>query len=284
MPQHTSFEQYASGKFFFSVVLSATSQSIFQFVNTDSMNEISSPQLSSLDSLETDSNSIHNLGLRRIAGDISIAKHFSQIRNLNLHIRDPYYYGLMISSCDFMLLASQTLTTLGLLVGDALRRDPMELFKLANATSFDLGQFPALRHIKIQLQSWYGQNLALLRFLTQLLSFSHSASSSGIEILEIELTWYGVRHGDRIVLLLSEVEWSALDQLLTSQVYDSLNKVVLHLCVAIEDWTWESSSDRRRISEFERNLNLPYVSDLFPMFRASTNTRRTIEIHFQVTY
>jgi hypothetical protein len=243
--------------------------------NVDSMKEISSPQLSYPDSLEINPGCMYSFRSSPFSKDMPNAIFFSRLTKLQ--IRDLPYTTR--SGWEFMSLLSQTLTTLQLLMCDA--HEPQT--RMLDEVSFYLGRFPALRYFKIQLQSWYDNNSAYLRFLTRLLSISPSASSSGIEVLEIELTWHGVRHGDRMIILLSDVEWSALDQLLTSYVYGSLSKVVLHLCVAIKDWTWESNSDRERISEFERDFNLPYVNDLFPKFRASTNTRRTLEIHFQVT-
>lgn len=54
----------------------ATAHSIFQFEEVNSKDEISSPQLLYLDSLEiqVDESSMHIFGLR-ISDDISIAKH-----------------------------------------------------------------------------------------------------------------------------------------------------------------------------------------------------------------
>jgi hypothetical protein len=42
-------------------------------------------------------------------------------------------------------------------------------------------------------------------------------------------------------------------------------------------------NDEEDLLEFERNLTLPYIKALFPMFEFFTNTQRTPEIHFEVT-
>ena len=72
-----------------------------------------------------------------------------------------------------------------------------------------------------------------------------------------------------------------MDQLLTSQMFGSLSKVVLHLRLEMEDRiSKERDQDLDHILELERNLSLPYVNDLFPQFTALTE--RTLEKHIEV--
>jgi hypothetical protein len=152
-----------------------------------------------------------------------------------------------------------------------------ELEQVMNNDLFDLGQFPALRHLKIQRRSSYQDHLDLLHFLTRLLSIS----STGIEVLEIEITWDRVRRGDGKDLFSSDAGWSTLDQLLTSQMFTSLRKIVLHLDLWMILPT-DCPQSLQPILESERNLTLPYVNDLFPLFKASTDPRRTLGSHLAV--
>jgi len=140
-------------------------------------------------------------------------------------------------------------------------------------TPIDLGRFPALRRFKID--SFWG-GLAQLDFLCRLFDFP--SSPSGIETLEIEV-WFDVDDDRRGEELFSEDEWSELDEILTSEKFISLSKIVLCL-VALE----VNPRDRSHVLEFaiDRNLTLPYANALFPEFRASTNTR-TLEILFRVS-
>jgi hypothetical protein len=145
----------------------------------------------------------------------------------------------------------------------------------------DLGRLLALRHVKIQANA----NENLLEFLTQLLS--PSTSSSGIETLEIDITYDDVDVGCGKDLFLDDAEWrdaewydvwSPLDKLFTSEKFVSLRKVVLSLNLEMEE---------KENLESERSLTLPYVNALFPMFRAladtqQADTRRTLEIHLKV--
>ena len=138
----------------------------------------------------------------------------------------------------------------------------------------DLGRLPALRHFKFREPK---HNVTLLNFLNQLLSTS--TSSSGIETLEIDITYDDVDVGCGKDLFLSDAGWSRLDNLFTSEKFVSLQKVVLSLNLEI---------DEKEKLESERNLTLPYVNALFPMFRAladtqQADTRRTPEIHLKVT-
>jgi hypothetical protein len=134
---------------------------------------------------------------------------------------------------------------------------------LEEGIPLDLGRLPVLRHFKFREQSSPENNVTVLHFLTQLLSTS--TSSSGIETLEVDIH---VRCGKD--LFLSDAGWSRLDNLVTSEKFVSLRKVVLSLALEIEE---------KENLEFERNLTLPYVNALFPMFRA---TQRTLEIDLKV--
>ena len=88
----------------------------------------------------------------------------------------------------------------------------------------------------------------------------------GIEVLEIGVTWYGARERDE----LSDPEWTTLDQLLTSQTFGSLRKVVLDLSVRPR---YRYDPREQKISEFERNL-------ILPLFRALPDRR--LESRFKV--
>ena len=231
--------------------------------------------------------------------------HFSRIKNIQLkhlfHDFNTLSYGW-----DIMLLASETITTLDLPMAEVggevegrfhlshvqLRRIhdnnvAPENVLLTSIGIFNLGLFPALRHFKIQWRSSSWDNLSRLPFLTQLLS-----SSIGLKTLEIELTWHHVLGGHGKDLFLSDARWSALDQLLTSQTFVSLSKFILRLRLEMELSSarlfWGSQIDyhhdleERQILELERNLTLPHVNDLFPLFRALTDTRRILETHLEV--
>ena len=64
---------------------------------------------------------------------------------------------------------------------------------LEEGIPLDLGRLPALRHFKFRQQSLPGNNATQLDFLNQL--FSTSTSSSGIETLEIDITYTAVHVG-----------------------------------------------------------------------------------------
>jgi len=128
----------------------------------------------------------------------------------------------------------------------------------------------------VQIIAW--NNVTLLDFLNQLLSTS--TSSSGIETLEIDIAYYCVHVGCGKDLFLSDAGWSRLDNLVTSAKFVSLRKVVLTLGLGTEE-------EEKENLESERNLTLPYVNALFPMFRAladtqQADTKRTLEIHLEV--
>lgn len=145
---------------------------------------------------------------------------------------------------------------------------------------FDLSRLPALRHLKVQ---WRTDNDSLthIDFLTQW--FSTSSSFTGVETLEIGFIWQNMSTGDGKDLFSSDTKWSALDQLLSSEMFDSLSKVVLRLRLEIQiDSSWERDLSEldQHILESERHLTLPYINDLFPIFRALTDPQRTLETHF----
>ena len=148
---------------------------------------------------------------------------------------------------------------------------------MLDTVPFDLGRLPALRHFKIQLRSSCDDNQDLLRFLTRLFSIS---SSSGIETLEIQITWHEVADGHGKDLFSSDAGWSALDEVFTSKMFGSLNNVILSLRLQMEmDISSECDSWDQQIWELERNLTLPFVNDLLPSFRTSTDTQRTLETY-----
>ena len=135
---------------------------------------------------------------------------------------------------------------------------------------FDLGQFPALRHFKIEQR---GRCSNFIRVLTCLLSIP--SSPSGIEVLETRIAWDDVKVGHGKDLFSPDPGWSTLDGLFTSQTFVSLRQVVLFLDLHM------AAGQPPHILELKRNLILPHVNDLFPLFRASS-TQRTLEIHLKV--
>ena len=168
---------------------------------------------------------------------------------------------------------------------------------LEDGIPLDLGRLPALRHFKFRVLMDPGDDedeedededededecahLLLLDFLNQLLSTS--TPSSGIETLEIDITYDSVEA--RVGCgkdMLSDAGWSRLDSLFTSEKFVSLRKVVLSLDLSI--------AQKEMNLESERNLTLPYVNALFPMFRSladthPVDTQRTLEIHYKHNY
>ena len=125
-----------------------------------------------------------------------------------------------------------------------------------------------------------GGNLAL-RSITRWLSLS--SSSIGIEVLEIGITWHRTEVEPGRNLFLSDALWSTLDQLLTSQMFVSLRKIILSL-----EFSRRRSRRRRNeslqqhIMELERNQTLLCVNELFPLFRA--DTQHTLEPHLKFTW
>lgn len=114
----------------------------------------------------------------------------------------------------------------------------------------------------------------MLSFLNQLLSIS--SSTSGIETLEIKITWSDAKNEQVLKDLFSSgAEWSTFDEVLTSEKFVSLRKVVLDLRLKMDD-------DHRNLEY--RDLTLSYVNVLFPMFRALTSGRgqRTLETHIKI--
>jgi hypothetical protein len=163
---------------------------------------------------------------------------------------------------------------------DVLTDDKILLVKLTDLSPsfddfpFDLGRFPALRHFNIQLPISFKDNLPMLSFLNQLLSIS--SYTSRIETLEIKITWSDAKN-ERVLkdLFSSGAEWSTLDEVLTSEKFVSLRKVVLDLRLEMDD-------DHRNLEYGD--LTLSYVNVLFPMFRALTSGRgqRTLETHITI--
>jgi hypothetical protein len=88
-------------------VFSVIANLIFQFDNMNPMDETSSTHPFYLDSLQIDEFSLHSLGA---ISHQSFAKHFSQIKNLQL--KNIVHEALF--EWDIMLLSSQSLTTLDL--------------------------------------------------------------------------------------------------------------------------------------------------------------------------
>ena len=142
------------------------------------------------------------------------------------------------------------------------------LAELVPSFRYDLGRLPALRHVKIQLSIDFAENIRMLSLLTQLLSISSSTSS--IETLEIESAWYDIDIDDLDDLFSSGAGWSTLDQILSSDKFVSLTKVVLRLEMLIAD----------RSLEF-RNLFLSFINVLFPMFKT---LQRTLETSVEILY
>ena len=136
---------------------------------------------------------------------------------------------------------------------------------------FDLGRLPALRLLKIQLPIWPVHNFPMLSFLNSVLSIS--SSPSGIETLDLEIIWRGLHTEDDIADLFAsggEGAWDTLDEVLTSETFASLRKVVLDLSLEVYDCHHNSGYD---------DLALSYVNDLFPMLRRGD---RTLETHVKI--
>jgi hypothetical protein len=114
----------------------------------------------------------------------------------------------------------------------------------------DLGQFPALRHYKIQLQTLFKGNIHILSSLRQLL-----CDTSGIETLEINIRWDNVGHGN--VLFLSDAGWSSLDEALSGGNFASLRNVIIRL--RIDGY----GDDRNKLEH--KNFILSYVNVLLSL-------------------
>ena len=145
---------------------------------------------------------------------------------------------------------------------------------------FDLGRLPALRHLTVRRLS-YVYNPALLYSVTRL--FSLLSSFNGIEVLEIGITWRSVEVEHRKDLILSVAGWPTLDQLLTSQKFVSLRKIILRLDIEFSRGRSRRrrNASRQHILELKRNLAF-HVNDLFPLFRA--DTQRTLESQITCRY
>jgi hypothetical protein len=150
---------------------------------------------------------------------------------------------------------------------------------LPDFSHVDLGRFPALRHFKFQQRiSTSVTNLATS--LSQL--FFISTPTSGIETIELEITWMYAYPGFGEIFFSSVAGWSELDELLSSKWFGSLKKFFLRLDLEMMKMksSWVTYNDQERATlECERNSILPYVNALFPRLRASTNS---LEIHFTV--
>ena len=101
---------------------------------------------------------------------------------------------------------------------------------------------------------------------------SISSSPSGIETLELEIIWRGLDSEDEIADLFAcgEGPWNTLDEVLTSETFASLRKVVLDLSLKVHDCCLNSEYD---------NLAISYVNDLFPMLRRGDRTLETY-VHY----
>ena len=253
-----------------------------------------------MNSLDIDIDSLLTLCAAIKSEHIDYFSRIKTIRLENLFCGNEIAFGY---GWDILLRASQTLTTLDIPIGEVecrspyiaawcihdINTDPEDAdpgntdSEMLDTFPFDLGRLPALRHFKIQMRSSCDDNQDLLCFLTR--SFSISSSSSGIETLEIGITWYNVRNGHGKDLFSFDAGWSALDELFTSKMYGSLSKVILRLRLQMGvDWIWlgtQFGGWDQQIWEPERNLTLPYVNNLLPLFRALTDAQRTLETHFE---
>jgi hypothetical protein len=151
---------------------------------------------------------------------------------------------------------------------------------LSDFSHFDLGRLPALRHFKLQQR--FSTSVANRVILSQLLSIF--SSTSGIETLELDITWTYADPGFGEILSSSVAGWSELDELLSSKRFGSLKKFVLRLDLEMMktrgSWVSLTYNDQERATlECERNSTLPYVNALFPRLRASTNS---LEIHLTI--
>lgn len=135
---------------------------------------------------------------------------------------------------------------------------------------YDLSQLPALQHFGIQIPISFKDNKLMLRFLNQL--FSISSSISGIETLEIRITWSLVDGGHGKDMLSPDAGWSTLDETLTSVKFVSLSQVVFALNLMLGGAAGE---DYDRKLELEKNSTLPCVDALFPKFKTSQRTLET---------
>ena len=223
------------------------------------MDETSTLQPFYLDSFEVDKLSLTSLGFG-ISHKKSFAKYFSRIRSLQL----KNFMGSDETTWDMILLTSQTLTTLDISEGGKFYLDNalwlwctnekipdnMDLAILQDFP-FDLGRLPALRHLTIQLPMYFEANLAFLSFLIRFLS----SSTSAVETLELKISW---RADDFFSF---GYEWVLLDELLTSEKFVSLTKVVLDW---VSDWDPEITNNDA-LSSWE--LNNFALGRLFPKLR-----------------
>jgi hypothetical protein len=91
--------------------------------------------------------------------------------------------------------------------------------------------------------------------------------------------WYSIGVEHRKNLFQSDAGWSTLDQLLTSQTFVFLRKIILHLGIEFSGVGCYAPI-ANHIVQLERKLTLD-VDNLFPLFRA---LKRTVEPHLNFTF
>jgi len=125
-----------------------------------------------------------------------------------------------------------------------------------------------LRHLTVQLPTRFEDNLLVLSFLIRLLSTS--SSTSGIETLSLKIPWCDVDDADEILDIFTtfDSEWAILDQVLTSEKFVSLRKVVL-------DRVIEVTSDDAVLG---RGLHNSALDRLFPKLRRRCILETPLEI------
>ena len=156
--------------------------------------------------------------------------------------------------------------------------NPTELPNVPSAVPFDLGLFPALRHVKIQQRCWSGDNSTMLFFLNRLLSIS--SSTSGIETLEIKINWVDVEHGHARNLFPSSAGWSRLDETLACDNFVSLKKVVLNLVLGMEVALFGRNRYPQGLRA-EADLIVSCLNTLFPNLKLKNQC--TVQILFDIS-
>ena len=244
------------------------------------MDETSSLQPLYLDFFEIDQGSLCSLGA--LSYTSFAPKHFLQIKNLSLTDLYCDETEVLRFGWDIIALASQSLTTFDLhWCGGKLYLDsciaaimvPDRIFPVRlpymQSVPYNLGRFPALRHLKIHLQSLFRDRIPSLSFLQHLLL--NSTSTSGIEALEIKITWNDHGRGD---LFSSDAGWSTLDKVLSSEKFVSLEKIILNF-ILIDGFS-------ERIKLEYKNFILSHANLLFPMFKTLTIRQCTLETYVEV--
>ena len=138
---------------------------------------------------------------------------------------------------------------------------------------YHLGRFPNLQHLEIYLLVDINDNNNLFPFLNQLLSIS--SPTSLLETLTITICWQCDQEhpGDPQALLSPNSGWSTLEKTLTSSKLISLRQVSFKLDIETMGADVELES--------RRSLARPYINALFPMLRAMSNTKGTLEINIE---